>query len=307
MGEQPTLTGTRCASVHGFSLHANTQVPAHRRDQLERLMRYTTRGVVSRERLQEDTTGDLVYTFTRPWSDGTMGIQLAPLELLEKLAALVPLPRVHLVRYGGCVAPHSRLRGSITPTPRQQGVEGPEVSSASPRSSWARLLKRVFAIDLATCLPPLCGRREARRRAAPTQSHQALRPSVLSSGVAAIHRGHPAGRGHQKSPPASEACGRPTPECSGPFSPRRLRLGRLPCLRPWDFPRVPEVRVGWTSYVLPQRIGASCIWNCSPSAGAPARSPPSPLPSYVCSPPHGPHGLFQPVGSRQPVGGCAVR
>jgi hypothetical protein len=35
--ERPALTGTRCASVNGFSLHANTQVPAHRRDQLERL------------------------------------------------------------------------------------------------------------------------------------------------------------------------------------------------------------------------------------------------------------------------------
>ena len=38
-GKRPELTGPRCASVHGFSLHANTQVPAHRRDQLERLMR----------------------------------------------------------------------------------------------------------------------------------------------------------------------------------------------------------------------------------------------------------------------------
>src|SRR5438128_717256 len=32
VGETPTLTGPRCASVRGFSLHANTQVPAHRRD-----------------------------------------------------------------------------------------------------------------------------------------------------------------------------------------------------------------------------------------------------------------------------------
>ena len=30
-GEVPTLIGPRCASVQGFSLHANTQVPAHRR------------------------------------------------------------------------------------------------------------------------------------------------------------------------------------------------------------------------------------------------------------------------------------
>ncbi len=144
-GEAPTLTGPRCASVQGFSLHANTQVPAHRRDQLERLIRYTARGAVSLERLAQDANGDLVYTFTHPWSDGTTGIRLSPVELLEKLAALVPLPRVHLVRYGGCLAPHSHLRGAIIPTPRQQGVDEEATDTGSPRWSWARLLKRVFA------------------------------------------------------------------------------------------------------------------------------------------------------------------
>jgi Putative transposase len=59
-GERPALTGPRCASVHGFSLHANTEIPAHRRDQLERLIRYTARGAVLLERLTEDDTGDLV-------------------------------------------------------------------------------------------------------------------------------------------------------------------------------------------------------------------------------------------------------
>src|SRR5206468_10631961 len=117
-GAVPRLTGPHCASVHGFSLHANTAIPAHRRDQLERLIRYIARGAVSLERLQEDANGDLLYTFTHPWSDGTMGIKLAPLELLETLAALVPLPHGHLVRYGGCLAPHSHLRGPIIPTPR---------------------------------------------------------------------------------------------------------------------------------------------------------------------------------------------
>jgi Putative transposase len=68
-GERPALTGPRCASVHGFSLHANTEIPAHRRDQLERLIRYTARGAVSLERLTEDDNGDLVYMFTRPWSE----------------------------------------------------------------------------------------------------------------------------------------------------------------------------------------------------------------------------------------------
>ncbi len=153
-GESPTLTGTRCASVNGFSLHANTHVPAHRRDELERLLRSTARGAVSLERLEEGADGDLLYTFTRPWSDGTTGIQLSPLELLEKLAALVPLPRMHLVRYGGCLAPHSPLRAAIIPTPRQQGVEEPEGRTHSSNWTWARLLKRVFAIDMERC--PMC-------------------------------------------------------------------------------------------------------------------------------------------------------
>jgi hypothetical protein len=39
---------------------------------------------VSLERLQEDAHGDLVYTFTKPWSDGTTGITRSPLALLEK-------------------------------------------------------------------------------------------------------------------------------------------------------------------------------------------------------------------------------
>jgi hypothetical protein len=166
-GEHPALTGPRCASVNGFSLHANTQVPAHRRDQLERLLRYTARGAVALERLSENASGDLVYTFTTPWSDGTTGIKLSPLELLEKLAALVPLPRVHLVRYGGCLAPHSQLRDAVIPTPRQHGGAEQEAPLEAPRWSWVRLLKRVFAIDLERC--PFCQRGSLRIIAAITQ------------------------------------------------------------------------------------------------------------------------------------------
>ena len=119
------------------------------------------------ERLAQDANGDLVYTFTHPWSDGITGIRLSPVELLEKLAALVPLPRVHLVRYGGCLASHSHLRGAIIPTPCQQGVEEQEGRTASPRWSWARLLQRVFALDMARC--PWCQRGTLRIIAAITQ------------------------------------------------------------------------------------------------------------------------------------------
>jgi hypothetical protein len=124
---------------------------------LERLIRYTARGALSLERLKQDANGDLMYRFNRPWSDGTTGIKLSPLELLEKLAALVPLPCAHLVRYGGCLAQHSKLRATIIPTPRQQGVDGAASKTGTPYWHWARLLGRVFDWDMATCLPPLFG------------------------------------------------------------------------------------------------------------------------------------------------------
>ena len=166
-GEAPTLTGPCCASVQGFSLHANTEIPAHRRDELERLIRYTARGAVSLERLQAEAHGDLVYPFTHPWSDGTTGITLSPLDLWEKLAALVPLPHGHLVRYGGCLAPHSHLRGAIRPTLRQQGLDGEEAKPSTPYWPWARLLSRVFGLDMSTC--PFCRRGSLRIIAVITQ------------------------------------------------------------------------------------------------------------------------------------------
>jgi hypothetical protein len=37
-------------------------------------MRYTARGALSLERLEQDANGALLYRFNRPWSDGTTGI-----------------------------------------------------------------------------------------------------------------------------------------------------------------------------------------------------------------------------------------
>jgi hypothetical protein len=53
-------------------------------------------------------------------------------ELLEKLAALVPLPRVHLARYDGYLASHSHRCGALIPTPRQQGIDEEATDTRSP-------------------------------------------------------------------------------------------------------------------------------------------------------------------------------
>ena len=41
----------------------------------------------------------MLYRFKHPWRDGSTHVLLEALEVVEKLAALVPPPRFNLVRY----------------------------------------------------------------------------------------------------------------------------------------------------------------------------------------------------------------
>ena len=76
---------------------------------------------------------------------------------MARLAALVPPPRMHLTRYHGVFAPHSRLRAAITPAGRGAGGKGAKPDGEAPAvpkhvaMSWAQRLKRVFAIEIDTC------------------------------------------------------------------------------------------------------------------------------------------------------------
>jgi hypothetical protein len=86
---------------------------------------------------------------------------MTPLEFLQRLAAIVPRPRLHLIRFHGVLAPNAALRSQIVPGESDQATassnEDGEAPAASTRArmSWAQLLKRVFAINLTTC--PQCG------------------------------------------------------------------------------------------------------------------------------------------------------
>ena len=44
------------------------------------------------------------------YRDGTTHIAMSPLEFMQRLAALVPRPRLHLIRFHGVLAPQARLR-----------------------------------------------------------------------------------------------------------------------------------------------------------------------------------------------------
>ena len=90
------------------------------------------------------------------WRDGTTHIKMSPLEFMQRLAALVPRPRLHLIRFHGVLAPNARLRAAIVPGAAEKPSEhAEEHAHASARMNWARLLKPVFGIDLEHC--PQCG------------------------------------------------------------------------------------------------------------------------------------------------------
>jgi hypothetical protein len=99
-----------CANAHGFSLHAGVHIAADDRQGLEQLCRYTTRPAIANERLSVNHAGQVVLKLKTAWRDGTSHHVTAPMEFMQRLAALVPRPRLHLIRFHGVLAPNAKLR-----------------------------------------------------------------------------------------------------------------------------------------------------------------------------------------------------
>jgi hypothetical protein len=57
-----------------------------------------------------------------PYRDGMTHIVLAPLNPVARLAALVLPPLMHLTRFHGVLAPHSKLRAAVTPVVRARPI-----------------------------------------------------------------------------------------------------------------------------------------------------------------------------------------
>jgi hypothetical protein len=145
-----------CASLDGFTLHAATRAVALDTVGREALCKYVLRPAVAQERITRGPEGLVRITLKRPFSDGTVAVDLDPLSLLSRLAASVPPPRLHTVRYAGVLAPASKLRARLVPKP----PEAPANDTSQPSKTgsryrpWAELLKRCFGIDVLQC--PTC-------------------------------------------------------------------------------------------------------------------------------------------------------
>ena len=70
----------------------------------ERLLRYRARPPFALERLRELDPERLLYDSAKPGPGGNSPLLLTPLELLDRIAAIVPPPRIHRHRYYGVLA-----------------------------------------------------------------------------------------------------------------------------------------------------------------------------------------------------------
>ena len=159
--------------------HKTPRYPAremHYEWSFEKLCRYTARPPLATDRLELLPDGRLRYRFKRAWRNGATYATFEPVQLLEKLAALVPTPRANLVRYFGILGPAAKWRPLIVPggrdvetassvpdsngavCPPQAPHPAPDAdSSATPSTphgrnyAWAELMRRVFSFDVLAC------------------------------------------------------------------------------------------------------------------------------------------------------------
>ena len=186
---EPSVKAPLCAEVDGFSLHAGVAVPGSDRERLERLCRYAGRPAIAESRLSLLPDGRVCYELKRRWQDGTTHVVLEPQVFLERLVALVPRPRRHLVTYHGVLAPAAGLRSRVVPRVEEEPdagcrhAPGEEVAvedeascrllprkvvphapgkgrrggAVRRRYPWAELMRRTFEVDVLVC--PGCGGR----------------------------------------------------------------------------------------------------------------------------------------------------
>jgi hypothetical protein len=180
------------AEVNGFNIHAGVTVRAGDREGLEKLCRYCARPPFSLERMSRMDDGRIAYRLRKPRKNGATHLVLEPMQLMARLASLIPPPRYPLQRAAGVFAPGSAWRADVVvfgrAAPRAEPVPAtkpkrnkkkksePKTSHApkagstprAPRTAglselvsgrvpWADLLRRIYLEDVLAC--PCGGRR----------------------------------------------------------------------------------------------------------------------------------------------------
>ena len=117
-----------CASLDGFTLHAATRAGAHDVTGKEALLRYVLRPPVAQERvelrveLRQD--GLVRIVLKRPFAEGTLAVEMNPLSLLARLAAL----------RGATALPHRQVCGRPRAGERNRRQRRP---APPPKQIWS--------------------------------------------------------------------------------------------------------------------------------------------------------------------------
>jgi hypothetical protein len=173
------------AEVGGFNVHAGVTIRAGDRAGLEHLLRYAARGPVALSRLSRLADGRVGYRLRKPRKNGATHLVMTPVELLAKIASVVPPPKRPLLRLSGVLGPGSSWRASVVP---HRGLRCAHGTPALPRSKPA--LPAGAATDKE--LPVLAG------GSAPGPKPGALVPAV-AAGKPALPAGADPGAGsHEK-------------------------------------------------------------------------------------------------------------
>ena len=170
----------------GFSLDADVRIEATDRVGLERLIRYCARPPFALDRLHlvGGRSDQILYLLPKPDPAGRTALRLSALEFLDRLATILPPPRIHRHRYHGVFAPNAPLRSLVTARAREDNAlavhtsiqagslppssgglppksEAPEAPAPQPPdttpsrpSRWAVLLARIYEVFPLIC--PSC-------------------------------------------------------------------------------------------------------------------------------------------------------
>ena len=164
-----SVRGPCHARLNGFDLHAAVVVPGAigRGWSASTATRSGRRWPHERIRLTEQ--GQVLLELRHRRADGTTHVLFDPVELLERLAALTPRPRINLVLYHVVLGARSAWRSRLGPPDpwrlRETGGDSVPRPEAAARPSpggrsnlqWAQLVQRSFRFDVLAC--PRCGGR----------------------------------------------------------------------------------------------------------------------------------------------------
>ena len=149
--------------VHpGFSVFAGPPVEGDALSTLEFQARYISRPALALDALQKLNNGRLALETPPDPRTGATFLALDPLEWIHRITAHIPDPGRHCQRFYGTYSNRARAAISSAHDGDAQPVANPNAEqdnadfSREARSTWARLLRKIFEVDPLVCA---CGAR----------------------------------------------------------------------------------------------------------------------------------------------------